>query len=455
MRPITSRLVVTSAVLLASSGVQATNGYFTHGIGTHNKALAGAGIAAPSAAIDIANNPAAAVMVGKHTDLGLAVFSPRRSYKTTESQLNGNFGAFTLGPDDIDSENEWWPIPHFAMNWPLDEESAIGLTAYARGGMNTEYKGGSATFSLDGPGPLPPETFPGPFGSGTLGVDLMQLFIEVAYAGKIGALNWGVSPIIAVQRFEAKGVANFTPYTTTFAASNGATIPDSLSNNGHDWSWGYGIKGGLIWEINDVLNAGASYQSQIHMSEIEDYSDLFARGGQFDIPASLRLGVSWQAMGALRLHLDYEHIGYSDIDSISNPVQGILNCPTAGFGGTDVSACMGGRNGIGFGWKDMSLYKLGVEWSMSGLPQWTFRAGYSAGDQPIPKQEVMVNIMAPAVMEQHFTFGFSRESSNGHEFSMAFMYAPSNTLKGPNFFDPTQDIELEMEQFELEFAYSW
>ena len=35
------------------------------------------------------------------------------------------------------------------------------------------------------------------------------------------------------------------------------------------------------------------------------------------------------------------------------------------------------------------------------------------------------------------------------------MYAPSNSVKGVNMFDPTQEIEIEMSQFELEFSYLW
>ena len=59
-----------------SAPALATNGYFTHGIGTHSKAMAGAGDAMPSMAIDSANNPASGVLVDEQLDLGLAIFSP-------------------------------------------------------------------------------------------------------------------------------------------------------------------------------------------------------------------------------------------------------------------------------------------------------------------------------------------------------------------------------------------
>ena len=51
----------------------ATNGYFTHGTGTKNKAMAGSGIALPEDAIDVTNNPAVAPFVGDQLVIGAAL----------------------------------------------------------------------------------------------------------------------------------------------------------------------------------------------------------------------------------------------------------------------------------------------------------------------------------------------------------------------------------------------
>ena len=67
----------------------------------------------------------------------------------------------------------------------------------------------------------------------------------------------------------------------------------------------------------------------------------------------------------------------------------------------------------------------------------------------------LFNMMAPGVIEQHLTAGFTHRVSSGREYSLSIMYAPKNTIQGPNSFDPTQSIELDMHQFEIEFGYSW
>ena len=159
-------LLALSASLLLSASAFATNGYFTHGVGTKNKGMAGSGIAMPEDAIDITNNPAVSAEVGDHFIIGAAVFSPIRKYETTASQANGQMGAFTIGPNKLKSGTNYFLIPHVARTWALDNGNAWGFAFYGRGGMNTDWKGGTATFDPDGPGPAPVTTFPGTFGAG-------------------------------------------------------------------------------------------------------------------------------------------------------------------------------------------------------------------------------------------------------------------------------------------------
>lgn len=109
----------------------ATNGYFAHGYGTKNKGMAGAGVVLPQDTIAAATNPAGMVHLGERFDGGLAIFSPRRDYESSASQANGTGGAFTLGPDDIRSDRNYFPVPHVGYNYPLDSQSSLGITLYA------------------------------------------------------------------------------------------------------------------------------------------------------------------------------------------------------------------------------------------------------------------------------------------------------------------------------------
>jgi long-chain fatty acid transport protein len=446
-----------AAIILSigASGIaSATNGYFIHGKGTKNKGMAGAGMALPEDAVATTNNPAVAVLVGDSMELGIAVFNPNRSYRTTPSQLNGMFNTVTIGPNDMDSNSSYFPIPHFAKSWQRDDETAMAVAFYAHGGMNTDWLGGTATFDPDGPGPAPITTLPGTFGTGKTGVDLSQAFLDVTWAKKLNdKVSVGVTAIGAIASFKANGVAAFAPFTEAFAASGGSAQIQNLSNNGHSTALGYGARFGVHSQLNEKVSMGLSYQTKIFMSDFKEYRDLFAEQGDMDIPPSLKFGVSFQANDALALSFDVEHTWFSEVDAVGNGIALIFNCPTSPTGGTELSNCLGGDKGAGFGWEDMTTYKIGAQWAANDSLD--LRVGFSSGDQPIPTSEMTFNILAPGVIEQHFTFGMTKTLESGNQLNFAFMYAPEETVTGPQNFDPTQMVTFEMDQFELEFSYGW
>jgi len=457
-------LSVCIALALAAGNASATNGYYMHGMGTKNKGQAGAGSAAPEELMILATNPAGITALPVSIDAGFGIFSPMRDYKTSASMANGgcfpDMGcAFTIGPNDISSENEFFPIPFVAMNWNLTDVDFLAAAFYARGGMNTEWQGGTASFDPDGAqGPGGVVTVPGTYGGNTAGVDLMQGFLSLSYARKLSEqFSLGASAIIAVQRFEARGISAFAPYTKTYVESYFATgqpqMPKNLSGNGHDMSYGYGATFGLTWRPTEMFGFAASYTTKMSMTDLGEYSDLFAEDGGFDLPATWTVGVALKPTDAVTLMFDVQDIGYSDVASVGNPIQNLFNCPIFNQVSGDLENCLGGNRGAGFGWQDVTVYKLGASWQYSD--EWTWRAGYSQTDQPIPKDQMTFNILAPGVMEEHFTVGFTKKQAGGNEFNLSFMYAPENSLSGSNNFDPSQTIEFQMTQFELEVSYSW
>ena len=183
------------------------------------------------------------------------------------------------------------------------------------------------------------------------------------------------------------------------------------------------------------------------MSEFDKYAGLFAESGDFDIPSNLTLGLAWKISDNRVFLFDVQQINYSDVPSVSNPISNLqTNCPGTG--------CLGGADGGGFGWEDMTVVKLGYEWQTDD--NWTWRLGYSFSDQPIPESELLFNILAPGVMEDHYTIGFTRALDSNSDFNIALMIAPSVSVTGPNTFElPNQQtIELEMDQYELAASFS-
>ena len=417
-----------AAGLAAPMSAFATNGYFAHGYSAKSKALAGGGSALPQDAMIAADNPAGMVKVGKRMDLGLAIFSPSSRGYTVTGNPSGP-PQFGLEPGSYDSDGDFFLIPHFAYNWVINDMSTVGVTIYGNGGMNTEYPVGNRTF----PAISPSCSEPGVYYCGKAGVNLEQLFTNVSYSRKINDKHsWGVSGILAYQRFSADGLGAFGDFGFS-------SDPTKLTNNGTDTSMGYGLKLGWLGEVSPGLSLAASYQTKMSMDEFSDYAGLFAEQGGFDIPATWTLGLAWNLAKTGTLTFDIQQIMYSDIASIGNKFAS--------------PGQLGDSNGPGFGWEDITVYKLGYQWETS--PTWTWRVGASVGDNPISSSEVLFNILAPGVMETHLTGGFTYTMATDNEITFAAMYAPETKVSGPNPLElpGQQQIELYMSQWEL--TASW
>jgi hypothetical protein len=102
----TTVALLATGLFAFSSAAMATNGYFTHGVGTESKAMAGSGVGSSEnmGAIAAATNPALAVFSDDKWQVGLSIFSPMRSYKVVGG-LGGQQGTFTLSPGEYDSKN--------------------------------------------------------------------------------------------------------------------------------------------------------------------------------------------------------------------------------------------------------------------------------------------------------------------------------------------------------------
>ncbi|WP_018138331.1 MULTISPECIES: OmpP1/FadL family transporter [unclassified Thioalkalivibrio] len=430
------RSLVTVAVGLAmgSAGVaNATNGYFAHGYGTKAKGMGGVGMAISQDAYAPGINPAGIAGMETRFDASVAYFRPERSFEASQpTQMGG------INPGSVDSDSENFFVPSLGFVQQIDESRSWGIALLGNGGMNTDYPAYGRDFcQMMGQG-----NEGGAFCSGTAGVNLEQLAIIPTYAQTFadGRVSVGFSPIISYQRFSAEGLDAFAD--PAFSADH-----ENMTSGRTDSSWGYGAQIGFQAELAEGARVGASYRSKIRAGDFDRYAGLFVNGGEFDVPSTYGLGFSLDVTPNVTLSADYQKIRYSEIDAIANP--------SANIGGAmmgDPDSRFGASNGPGFGWDDVNIFKFGAQ--IDGGNGWTWRVGYNRGENPISSDDVALNILAPAVMTDHFTAGFTREFGQ-HEINFAAMYAPRQRVRGQNVFDPGQDVEIEMRQYELEIGYAY
>lgn len=399
------QLLSVAIISLATSTAWATNGYAPHGIGQISKGMGGVGVALPQDSLAGGVNPAGMVHVGNRMDLGIELFSPQRESKVGATTFDGN-------------DKDLFLIPEFGYNRMMNNQMSLGVSVFGTGGMNTDY-----------------DTNPG-FGVGPAGINLMQLFIVPTIAYKINenhSVGLGIN--LAAQAFSAKGLSGF---------DNGvvSASPGSVNGNGHDTSYGAGLRLGWIGQVSDQVTLGATYQTRTYMSEFDDYKGLFAEQGDFDIPENFAIGIAVQATPKLTVAADIMRINYSSIKAIGNP-----NNSTA-VGG---SGLLGNNNGPGFGWDDQTIFKLGFSYAYSS--DLTLRAGLNHAKTPIQNTQTMFNVLAPATVETHLTLGATWEMEKGHELTFSYMHAFENEINGSG--PPAGSYDIKMYQDSLGVAYSW
>lgn len=391
-----------AALLLAGSAF-ATNGYFPHGYGMRAKGMGGAAVAMTDDSMGGANNPASMVWVGSRVDGGLDVFSPRRDATRTDAgfpTLNGS----------VDSQSKYFAVPEVGYNRMLGPDMSLGVTLYGNGGMNTNYPQGN--FNC-GRGPANMVC-----GGGELGVDLMQLVVAPTLAYKLNAQHSvGVALLLGFQQFKAYGLQAFDNPGAPFPNFTGA--PGKVTNNGYAHSNGIGIRLGYLGRLSDTVTVGAAYAPKMNMSRFKEYEGLFADHGDFDIPSHYAIGVAFTPTPSVTVTMDYQRINYSGVASVGNA--------------SSVRLPLGAAGGPGFGWKDINVLKLGLQWRATNAL--TLRGGYNRGDNPVSGADITFNILAPGVMKTHYTAGFSWATDPANEVTGSLMVAPRQTVSGGSMFN--------------------
>ncbi len=366
----------------------ATDGYFQTGYSVRSVGMGGVGIALPQDALAGATNPAGMALVGNRLDVGLTVFRPDRTAQIAGTTYSGNAQSNFL-------------IPEIGYNHMITPDMAVGISVYGNGGMNSGYN------------QMDPRTglLPG------AGVDLEQTFISPSFAWRVTPDNTiGIALDLVHQIFRANGLNNF-------ARSQFSIDPSSLMAPGHDSSNGVGVRIGWIGQVAPGLSLGATFQPKIHMSSFGAYRGLFADGGSFDIPANYGVGVAWKATPTWTVAADVERILYSQVSSIANS-----SSPLMALAMGTPAPLLGAPGGAGFGWSDVTVVKLGAAWAYSD--KLTLRAGWNHSDNPVSQSNVFFNTIAPGVVKDHVSLGFTYALSRKMDISADYVHALKNSVSG-------------------------
>lgn len=380
MRPTTKifTLALLSATALAAlpNAASATNGMNPICYGTDNCGMGGAGVALGGNTAGSILNPALAGRAGKellisagwlHADVSGRVKTAANGNNKTASQ-DSKLSDFADGT--------------LALNWKLNEQWAVNLSAFPGGGGATKWKD--------------PRTA---MGAGDHMIRTRYMFIEpsVSYTPPQDK-DWSFGLGAVVSRQDMK----------TDSLDNGFGVVRPGPNESTEVAYGAGFHVGAFWQPKETFSVGASYRSPIWAERYRNYYNTFS--GPMNMPQQFIVGLSGKPMPKLTLAGDVKYIDWQGVSAIGNAPGGQGGIPSDG----------------GFGWKSQFVFLAGAAYDVND--KLTVRAGYNYGKSPIDENHVFANFLFPAITEHHITAGGSYKMGQRYELGASAYYAPENAM---------------------------
>lgn len=427
----TIRLPVCAA-LAASIAVPslsyATNGMTLIGYGTKSRGMGGVGIATAQDAIGGAVNPASIGFMKDRIDVGADFFVPEAKSRLGEGDQSLTYKS---------SANRFL-MPAMGGAYKFNRKISVGFSAVPYGGGGSRYN-----MNLY-------NNVTGSDVNQTLGVNLMIMQMNPTISYRINKQNRiGASLVLSIQTFRAFGLDYFSTFTSIF--NDTGQFPDYLTNNGNDWAYGAGMRFGWMGRFfKERLSLGLTYTSRVYMTKFDKYRDLFAEKGSFDTPENFGAGFAFKITPKLMIAADVTHMLYSNVRSVGNAS---ATTTGNGFPESPEKNSLGATDGLGFGWSDQTVYKVGLAWEYN--PQWTLRTGWNYGKSPIDESngEVLFNIVAPATTQNHLTLGASYKPSKKIEWSFSYVHAFKYEQEGPTLIGDTGKIQMYQNSVGVSFGY--
>lgn len=356
-------------LLLSSNYALAVNGIKLTGVTARDAALGGASSASAKDSSVMVSNPAGLSKLDKGYDFALLLGFPDADFRSSgmlsNSQAQGSsidfIGAFSAGAK----------IAEFALN---DIPVSAGFGLYSIAGLESKFDKSRTNAYLLG------DNF-------DRQITLRHMRMPLALSAKLSdKLYAGVAFNIGFNAFRTDMT------TSSFTRTSG--------NNHWDFSTGFGYTLGLLYDINDSLSLGLSYESETWMNEFDDYKDVLPK---LDIPPTFNLALSYDLNESLELNFEYTFIEYTRSTYFKRmPAQG------------------------GFGWRDQHVYALGIEYLLNDM--FTLRTGYNYSKSPIRGDALFANGLAPLVTEHHLSLGTAIALNESTSLDLTYTHSFKNSV---------------------------
>ncbi len=382
MQPNKLAATIAAVGLAVPSLAMATNGMLMEGYGPIAAGMGGASMAYDNGSAALANNPATLGLMADGSRLDVMV---------------GFVGPDVTTPMGTSRADAFY-MP--AIGYVKKQGNlAYGVGIYGQGGMGTEYANGDMAQ-----------------------VGVGRVIFPLAYSvnerfnlgGSVDVVWAGMDLVVTGYGIDFKDDSDFT------GAAKGYSVAAKL---------------GFTFKLNDVLTVGGVYQTAAHLPDLK--GDGYKVEG-FDMPATLGLGLAWQANERLMVAADIKDVMWGSS----------MNTVTIYNNGVAAAAFQQD-------WDDQIVLALGLAYQFNAA--FTGRIGYNHGKNPIP--DPFVNYLWPAIMENHYTVGFGHAFNKQSELNFGLSYAPEVSVTGsgptPPYGNGGMTIEHSQVNWQLMYSHTF
>ena len=360
-------IVLVLTAIVPSSSLQA-QGIALTGIGPVNRAMGGAGTAAPLDAMGALHwNPGSiSALPTNELSFGMELLS-------ANINLSSTIGGVT---NTTSGDAGWSMIP--AIGWVHHLEGTpmtIGLGLVGVGGFKNNMP-------LDPANPLL-AALPAAYASS----EIMQIAPTLSYQ-LTEQLSVGFAPTI-------------TTVNLTLDPLGPPVSPVLTTAQGNPMQWGAGFQAGAYFKGDNGIDAGFTFKST---QWVEDLNFFTPGGGavnfNLDYPMILSTGLAYRGLENWVFAIDGRYFDYAN---------------TAGF--------------KQLGWRSVYAGAIGAQYRMTD--RLTTRFGYNFNQNPIQSGSVALNLLDPLIQDQNIATGVSYKFTNNVDFNLAYVYLVSNSVTGP------------------------
>lgn len=447
------RTLSAAVLALTSQMVHATEVFRLEGYGPISRAMGGTATAFDVGAAGMMTNPATLSLMAQGSELHFGLDAVNTDIDTknlaTGENASSNSHSKNRGP---------YLAPQVAFTY-RDGPLALGVGAFAQGGLGTEY--GTSSFLSRASGDL--DT--GLENSSrllVLNVPLAasyQITDKLTLGASVDAQWQGLNLELLLPADQVGSLIGSGRVSGSLVPVLGG-LPDlrgahfSLTKNqplasGVD-AWGIGGRIGMIYQMSDATILGAAYTMESQMNDMQGRATLTAIDGvvgqipldgkiklrDFQMPAKLDLGLSHRFNDQWMIAVDVSRVFWKhalkdfDVGFVSD-------------GGDNIDILLPQN------YKDQTILAVGLAYQTG---KWTLRGGARISDQAV-RSDLLFAIV-PGIPKKHASLGFSYDFSKENSVHFAYSHAFKESMDNSSLPNTSAPIRTSHSQDNWTTAYT-